>query len=206
MMEQLDMNVGKLVKYLKNTGELDNTIIFYLSDNGVSAYDVSPYFNAPYIGRKGMLREGGIKTPLIVHWPAGQYDKRRTINKAFHIMDIAPTCLDIVDTIEYKNLDGISFKSYLTEKLTSTSDYYLDREYLFWSDRDKWAVIDKDGYKLVDNALYDLRNDPCETVDISGENRGFMRSLRKAYIDYKVNNNIEPLKKVERLRISKSYN
>ncbi len=120
MIDNLDHNIGRLVQYLKEIGEYDNTLIVFLSDNGPDAFEfnetpdkLNPY---PYMGTansytaygpqwahassavnslyKGYSAEGGIHTPMIIKMPFQNKDKR--ITTAFTtIMDLAPTFLDI---------------------------------------------------------------------------------------------------------------
>ena len=68
MMEKIDENVGKLVAALKETGEFENTLIFYFSDNGAASH-VGDMMNSPYYGSKARLWEGGTKTHCIASWP-----------------------------------------------------------------------------------------------------------------------------------------
>merc|ERR1712091_106691 len=95
MIDRVDQNIGKLVHHLEQTGELDNTMIFFLSDNGGEAEtgalgqfqfkNLGIYgkggnkygkgwaslSNTPFREYKHFAHQGGIQTPLIVHWPSG---------------------------------------------------------------------------------------------------------------------------------------
>ncbi|MEP6683946.1 MAG: arylsulfatase [Parafilimonas sp.] len=120
MIDNLDYNIGRLIQYLKQIGEYDNTLFVFLSDNGPSSADVNatpdklnPY---PYMGTansfvaygsewahassavnslyKGYSAEGGIHSPMIIKMPYEQ--QGNTIDIAFAtIMDLAPTFLDV---------------------------------------------------------------------------------------------------------------
>ena len=138
MIDRVDQGVGEIVKSLKNTGQFDNTLVLFLSDNGASPerpgvpgfdrYSETrggkkvTYFgagkprdmlpggeltcagigarwanvaNTPFRYWKGNQHEGGIRTPLIVHWPQGLTTTAGTITQQDgHVMDIAATCLD----------------------------------------------------------------------------------------------------------------
>ena len=119
---RMDANIGRLVATLRERGELDNTLIVFLSDNGGCA---EPYTdlgggkqaeinnpasrgpvsygqgwanasNTPFRRFKSHLHEGGIATPLIVHWPAGLKTKTGSFNATpGYLTDIMPTFLDV---------------------------------------------------------------------------------------------------------------
>ena len=113
---RMDRSVGDLVAYLKRTGQLQNTVILFLSDNGGNAESgpagrligarpgdaQSTVFtgmnwatlqNTPFRGFKHFTAEGGIATPMIAHWPQGIAPSLRgSINREpGHVIDIAPT-------------------------------------------------------------------------------------------------------------------
>ncbi|WP_233148411.1 arylsulfatase [Rhodopirellula sp. MGV] len=121
MIEEIDKNVGKIVASLKQRGQLDNTLILFLSDNGGNAesgiqgkYEGDspgdPHSNV-FIGRcwahlnntpfrkyKHYNHEGGIATPLIAHWPNGiAADKTGSgwETTPTHLIDIMATCVDL---------------------------------------------------------------------------------------------------------------
>ena len=115
--DAMDQGIGRIIKKLKETGQFDNTVIFFLADNGGCAEFVSSgkskdlndnladtfesyrinwanVSNTPYREYKHWIHEGGIHTPFIVHWPNG-IDK--SLNNTFirdygHITDIMATC------------------------------------------------------------------------------------------------------------------
>src|SRR3546814_16248123 len=65
----MDAEIGRHVDGLRQTGELDDTLIVFTSDNGPTIGANAPGSAAPYRGRKASLYEGGIRQPLIIRWP-----------------------------------------------------------------------------------------------------------------------------------------
>jgi len=193
MVDRMDQNIGHLVDHLKSIGEYENTLLLFLSDNGACAENVNRapeaelgtvrsftaygknwanVGNTPYRKYKSKEHEGGILTPLIVHWPAG-ITKNRLVKDIVHIIDIMPTCLEITGA-EYPNeykgkpikaLDGQSFSAaFQNKKIDAIRP-------LFWEHEGNQAVRIND-WKLVKLnkkpwELYELKSDPTELDDLS---------------------------------------
>jgi arylsulfatase len=130
MLDRVDQNVGKLVAHLRKRGELDNTLILFLSDNGGNAesgpngiYEGknpggpgSKVFlgqswatlnNTPFRRYKHFTHEGGISTPLIAHWPAHIANERngQFETQPGHLVDVMATVVEIAGAeypTEYK--------------------------------------------------------------------------------------------------------
>ena len=88
MLKHLDDGVGDVVGKLKKEGLFDNTILFFLTDNGGSKAMSAD--NTPLRGFKQMLDEGGIRTPFIVSWP-DKFGGGRTVDTPIISFDILPT-------------------------------------------------------------------------------------------------------------------
>jgi len=118
MIDRVDQEVGRLVEDLRANGELDNTLILFVSDNGACPYDrrkplldVEPTNgdialadstgwswarNSPFRYYKQNQFEGGIATPAIVHWPAGlKTASGEIVHEPAHLIDVLPTLADI---------------------------------------------------------------------------------------------------------------
>lgn len=118
MIDRVDQEVGRLVDDLKASGELENTLILFVSDNGACPYDRrKPLFdveptngdisladstgwswarNSPFRFYKQNQFEGGISTPAIVHWPAGlKTEPGGIVRQPAHLIDVLPTIAEI---------------------------------------------------------------------------------------------------------------
>ncbi len=118
MVDRMDREIGRVIAQLKAMGALDNTLIFFLSDNGASAeimvrgdghdphaecgtgatfLSIGPGWsslaNTPFRRHKTWVHEGGISTPLIVHWPKGFAARGDLRTTPGHIVDLVPTIL-----------------------------------------------------------------------------------------------------------------
>jgi len=112
--QRLDRCTGEVVAELKRQGVLDNTIIIFMADNG------RPFWRA-----KTRLYDSGIKTPFVVHWPAGMKHSGRTCDSLVSIIDIAPTILELAGVKSRETFQGLSFK-----KLLNTPEAPI-RKYVF---------------------------------------------------------------------------
>ena len=160
MTENLDWNVGRIMKKLNELNLMENTIIIYFSDNGPNGNR----WNGNMKGIKGTTDEGGIRSPFIIQWkdhlPAG-----RSIENIASATDIFPTLVDLtgIKNQQSKPFDGISLKKILTENNDSAIKNRAIASY--WSGK---TSIRTQEYRLAnDNSLYDMKNDPDQTNDIS---------------------------------------
>lgn len=158
----LDRSVGQVIDKLKQDGTLDNTLIFFLSDNGGD----TPKDNTPLKAHKGTEFEGGHRVVGAMVWknriPAG-----KSFDGLSSSLDIYPTCLAAagVDVKESMNLDGVDLVPYLENKKQGNP-----HDWLFWRIGD-WHAARFNDYKLVwidgiGDRLYNVKNNIAETDDL----------------------------------------
>ena len=185
MLRSLDAGVGKIVDTLKAEGLFDNTLLFFLTDNGGSK--TMHANNAPLRGYKQQDYEGGVRVPFIVSWPA-KLKGGTTCDVPLMSIDILPTALAAagVEKIGKLPLDGRNILPALAGKADKI------HEQLYWSSaggKGAWAI--RSGkWKLVGLKdkleLFDLAADKGESNDLSGKNPaqvGKLKTLHDAWLD-----------------------
>ncbi len=247
MIDIMDQGIGRIITALEQKGELENTVIFYMHDNGgcaepldsnvpevpltseqkvVKSYSYDSIFldkkpvytrdgnfvrsgkgvmpgpantftaygeewanvsNTPFRLYKHWVHEGGIASPLIIHWPKGIAAKGKLSNQPSHLIDVMATCIDIAQLNypkEYhQNLiqpfEGKSLKPAFTNKP-------IERAFIFWEHEGNrairvanWKLVSRTqknkAFGAEDEAaweLYDMDTDPTE-----------MKNLAKTYPD-----------------------
>ena len=111
MCENIDWNVGRLLKHLDDLKLADNTIVIYFSDNGPNGWR----WNDRMKGRKGTVDEGGVRVPFLIRWP-GKIPAGGKITQIAGAIDLLPTLADLcaVPLLPTKPLDGRNLKTLLT--------------------------------------------------------------------------------------------
>jgi arylsulfatase len=195
MVDVLDQNVGRLVDFLKRKGVYENTLILFCSDNGacpfertrgryLKPWDPKSYWtydaswahagNTPFRLYKQNQHEGGISSPLIVHWPAGLKTKAGSVtNQPGHLIDLMATFIDVADAtypkqIGDRQIDPLQGKSLLPILKNEIRDPHRSLYFHFGSDR----ALRKGPWKLVSAKLgkwelYNLDDDRTELHDLA---------------------------------------
>jgi len=180
MLKHLDDGVGNVIAALKKEGVWDNTLLFFLTDNGGSK--AMHAVNTPLRAWKQWNYEGGIRTPFVVSWPE-RFSGGREIHTPVISLDILPTVLDaagIKASRDY-DFDGKSILPVLTGKKD------VLHENLFWSEGGRtgeWAVRSGDWKLVVHKAkveLFDLKNDVSESTDLSAQHPDIVKKLSALY-------------------------
>jgi N-sulfoglucosamine sulfohydrolase len=143
---RLDQGVGRLIQILKEAGQYDNTLIIYLSDNGIA-----------FPGAKTTLYDSGTKLPLIVKMPAGT-QKNQVRDALISWVDITPTALDYagMDAGKYQ-FHGKSFRNVLEdEKSQSQKQIFASHSLHEVTGYYPMRAIRTNQYKLIYNIAHQL--------------------------------------------------
>ncbi len=247
MLDNMDQGIGRIVASLKDKGQLDNTLIFYLQDNGACAeqfgfgqpngppdddstlhpmqpgefqVNMVPQYtrdgkwvrrgfgvmpgppdtyvgyaenwanasNTPFRMFKHWSQEGGISTPLIVHWPDGFEDRGVFRSQPGHLIDIMATCVDVSGAAYPEVYADSTIQPMEGRSLVPAfSDQVIEREAIYWEHEGNRAIR-MGRWKLVNRPyswpmhldtlnqlsmdlweLYDLEADRTETNNLAPE-------------------------------------
>ena len=178
MIWAMDRAIGKLIDALKASGEFENTLIWFLSDNGGATGNAS--VNLPLAGHKGIKFEGGTRVPFFAHWPK-QFKEPKRFDSMMISLDIMPTTLAAAGAKEedLKNLDGVNLLPFIKgEKATPPHQNLYWHKLWFSAMRDgPWKLIYVQDYGY---ALYNLDKDLAESKNlIKAENQRAQNMIQK---------------------------
>ena len=172
MCENIDWNVGRLLKKLNELEIADNTIVIYFSDNGPNGYR----WNADMKGRKGSVDEGGVRSPFFIRWP-GKIKSGSKVETIAGSIDLRPTLLDLAGITETGKLsmDGVSLKPVLFQNAEKLNDRFYVNHF-----KGKTSVRSQRFRLGFQGALFDMQNDPGQRLDVREEFPKVYRQLTKA--------------------------
>jgi arylsulfatase A-like enzyme len=266
MVEVMDQGIGRIVETLRQQGQLDNTLIFFLQDNGGCAEEygsrgpekpdpskpvklrpmgpnelqtrmqpvvtrdgrpvrtgkgVMPgaadtYIaygkgwanasNTPFRRYKHWVHEGGISTPLIVHWPAQVSDQGALREQPGHLIDIMATCAHVGGADYPTEHHGLTIYPLAGRSLTPAfANQAIEREEgLFWEHEGNRAVR-KGDWKLVSKypgswELYDLKQDRTELHDLATQHPEIVEDLKTMYEAWAQGSQVIPWSELQALR------
>jgi arylsulfatase A-like enzyme len=167
MIQQMDLQIGRVLQALDSNGVSQNTIVIFTSDNGGERYSDT----WPFTGRKTELLEGGLRIPAVISWP-GRIPQGSAPKQVMMTMDWLPTLLAAAGTVPDPTYpsDGMNLLPWLTQGATPTS------RKLFWRYKhaDQQAARDGDWkyLKILDNTfLFDVVQDPMERANLKERHR-----------------------------------
>jgi len=202
MVDCMDQGIGKIMQAIEARGDLENTFILFMSDNG-GVRNVGD--NSPMKGSKLTSYEGGIRVAAVAYWKGQNIVGGKTINDRVGYIDIFPTLKDVAgfQESEVNPLDGSSILGLLkgTGAIPKRDWYtYMDqdgerRQRLAVHSGDWKAVIEKDAPDAIENRdaveeLYDLSSSHIESKnlknsqlkiysDLSAKLDGFLKLIRE---------------------------
>ncbi len=259
MVEVMDANIGRLVASLREQGELDNTLILFLSDNGACAewesfgFDLDPekfrnsragqgidvnttmttnvlhegvalaamgnaeslfsygsawanFCNTPLRLYKHFTHEGGIRTPMVVHWPAGIAGNGEWRQQVAHIMDIMATCVEAADA-KYPSAfaghdilptSGRSLLPAFRNETETPRTLVFEHENNVAIREGNWKLLAqkalaRDGLQAdVQWELYDIAADPFEQRNLVAEKPELVERLSRKFLEEARRTNILP--------------
>jgi arylsulfatase len=201
MVDRMDQEIGRVLAQIKAMGAFENTIVLFLSDNGASAemmvrgdgndsnatpgaagsfLCLGPGFssaaNTPFRRHKTWVHEGGIATPLIVHWPKGIAAKGELRHTPGHLVDLVPTLLDLVGGKRVETWEGQPIPTPPGKDLKPAlaSDVAVPRDSIWWQHEGNRALRIGDWKIVAAGAdspweLYDLSVDRAETNNLAAQ-------------------------------------
>ena len=230
MIDRMDREIGRVLDQLRAMKAFDNTVIFFLSDNGASAeimvrgegHDpdaplgsaktylcLGPGFssaaNTPFRRHKTWVHEGGVSTPFIVHWPKGIPAKNELRSTTAHVIDIAPTVLELAGAKTAPAPEGPPFAGRSLVSIFSGDEGVLHEALWFYHEGNRalrqgdWKIVHTVGVcrypgkswlteedaRPGDWALYDLSADRAEQHNLSAKHPDRVRSMASLWERWK---------------------
>jgi len=191
MMENLDTNIGRVLTALEDSGQAENTLVIFTSDNGGLATggywegECAPTCNLPLQAGKGWMYDGGTREPYLVRWP-GRVAPGALCRTPITSPDLYPTLLDVagLPPRPEQHVDGVSFGPLLG------GDPAFDRGPVFWhyphygnQGGTPGSSVRHGDWKLIEFLedgrleLYNLAHDLSETIEVSAAHPEIVREL-----------------------------
>lgn len=175
MITKIDTQVGQIVDLLRELGIKDNTLLFFGSDHG-AARRWEPFGSCGALrGQKGTMYEGGLRTPMIVHWPE-RIPAGAVSHQIWYYADFMPTVADAIGMDAPDNRDGVSILPTLSGESQDIGERFLYwerfgggfKQAVRWKN---WKAVRNPSHRLLDEPLelYDLDRDIGEENDVAAD-------------------------------------
>jgi len=185
MVTRLDRDVGRVMAQLKKTGQDENTLVIFTSDNGPhqeGGHDPKFFHSAgPLRGIKRDLYEGGIREPMLARWP-GKIKPGTTSDQTWAFWDFLPTAAELAGAKAPPGIDGISMVPALL------GQPQRGHEYFYWEFHERgfnqavrmgdWKGV-RVGKRSAEVELYDLKTDIGEKNNVAGAHPEIVRKLEE---------------------------
>ncbi|MDA0834657.1 MAG: arylsulfatase [Planctomycetota bacterium] len=199
MIENIDDNIGLLLDRLDEWNLADNTLLIFLSDNGmVSAGSYNnnkpyaegyPFYNAGMKGLKGSVDEGGVRVPAFFRWP-GKIKSNHDLDQVTAHIDIFPTLVELAGAIRPANqVQGRSLLPLLLDTSNDWPDRNLVSHFGRWTKGEdpnlsKWKTfaVRNHRFRLVGkDELYDMQADPGQTTNVIDKHPDVVKAMLEYY-------------------------
>jgi len=187
MVANIDENVGKLRAYLDENRLAENTLLVFMSDNGSACgKNDSSVYNAGMRGKKGSDYDGGHRVPCFIYWPAGGLSGGKPVDRLTAHLDLMPTFIEACGFPEPEGIDfdGRNLMPLLKDPDTGWEDRVIITEGKVNArqSRFKSSAVLYDNWRLVSgNELFEIRKDPGQKSDLSGQNLVISELLKQKY-------------------------
>jgi arylsulfatase len=221
--DNLDQNIGRLVEALRAMGQLDDTLLIFLNDNGACAeggdmgggrreqinQPDSPLFvtygrcwanasNTPLRRYKHFTHEGGIATPLIVHWPIGIADRGSLRDQPGYLPDLMATFVDVSGAAYPSFFNGNAIPPLEGVSLTGTFRNEPAAERLMFWEHEGHRAVRKGPWKAVSLTrdgpweLYNLDDDRTEMNDLADQRPDLVEEFIEAWDTWSWRAHVQP--------------
>ena len=225
----MDQGVGNIISTLKKYNQLENTVIMFVSDNGGCLQPISrgeskkvedlgseksfesygkPWANlsnTPFKNYKKWEHEGGISSPLIIHWPNGIKQKGRLDSKVGHVIDFMPTILELANgqyPTTYKNktvlpMEGESLVASFNSQTASPRTLYFEHIGARGLRYDDWKLVSlnsENKFPYYEKwELYNLKDDRSETHDLASKYPEKVKALSEKWDHWAKRTHVYPI-------------
>jgi arylsulfatase A-like enzyme len=226
MIDCMDQGIGRILGALEKNNATENTVIIFISDNGACAETAgngniniigtlatdesyrtawANASNTPFRLYKSYVHEGGISSPMIVHWPKGFITAKGSYCSTIgHVIDIMPTCLELAgaqypkefNSKEIHPLEGKSLVPTFTGKDVPREAIYFEHEVNRAVRKDKWKLVSRAAMRppyMGPWELYNLEKDRTETNNLAEQNPDVVTEMAAMWDNWAKENNVYPL-------------
>lgn len=203
MIENIDENMGRLMAKLEAWKLLDDTVVIFMSDNGMTGGGSGPAgkplgkdvdgnklfrYNAGMKGLKGSADEGGVRVPFFVRWD-GHYEAGTDIDRVAAHIDVLPTLADLAGAkLPDGQVEGRSLMPLLEKPTADWEDRYLYTHKGRWKtgadpNKFQWQsfAVRSQKFRLVGGALFDMEKDPGQKQNVIAQHAEVAKKMRAAY-------------------------
>lgn len=203
MIENIDENMGRLMAKLSEWKLEENTILIFMSDNGMTGGGSGPmnkplghnkdgkpmmFYNAGQKGLKGSNDEGGVRVPFFIRWK-GTFPAGRDITNVTAHIDLFPTLTSLAGISGPEDqIAGRNMMPLLRDPKSAWPDRFLFTQRARWAtgsepNEHQWSQfsVRNHKYRLVEDQLFDMLKDPGQKTDIASQHPKVIKKMRAAY-------------------------